>query len=264
MFALKRPWGHIHYKLDGAAKSNTVLFINSLGTDLRMWDAVVAQLPTGMRVVRFDKPGHGLSADRGAPFDIDDMADDAMALLDAVDVDQAVVVGCSIGGMIAQSICLRYTDRVTGVVFSNTAPKIGTAESWADRIRQVRENGINAISDAVLDRWFAPALRASDACNAWKMMLERTTVDGYAGCCRAISRADYSARIGDVHLPALVLAGAQDQATPSDQVKAFADEMPQARFTEFDACGHIPAIEQPEATARALTTFIKEMDSARA
>lgn len=125
----------------------------SLGTDLRMWDAVVAVLP-GWHHIRFAAPGHGLSATPLTDWHVTDLADDAATLLDHVGIDRAVIGGCSMGGMISQAMAIRHPHRVRGLILSNPAAKIGTADAWVARMDAVRQGGLGAISTAVLDRWF--------------------------------------------------------------------------------------------------------------
>lgn len=132
MQVLNRPWGAMHYRIDGPAGAPTIVFANSLGTDLRLWDALLAQMPD-IRAIRYDKRGHGLSDD-GGDYAIADLADDAAALIEAEAKGPVIFVGLSIGGMIAQSLAARRPDLLRAAVLSNTAVRMGTAETWAERI----------------------------------------------------------------------------------------------------------------------------------
>lgn len=257
MQVLTRPWGAMQYRIDGPADGQTVVFANSLGTDLRLWDAVLPLLP-GIRAVRFDKSGHGLS-DIAGQGSIAGYAEDAAALIETVGQGPAVFVGLSIGGQIAQHLAATRPDLLRGLVLSNTAAKLGTAESWQARIKAVRGSGIASIADAVMERWFAPDFRATPDLALWKNMLIRTPVDGYVAACEALAAADLTESTRALRLPTLVIAGDQDGASPADLVEATGRLIPGARFTCLSGAGHLPPVEQPAAFAAALRDFLKEL-----
>jgi 3-oxoadipate enol-lactonase len=256
MDSLRRPWGHMHFASDGPPDGPAILWANSLGTDLRMWDSVVARLP-GWRHIRFDKRGHGLSATLAGPWEVTDIAGDAVALLDHLGVRRAVIAGCSVGGMVAQAVAIDHPARTRAVILSNTAPRIGTAEAWAARIDTVQAGGMGAIAGAVMERWFAPEFRASDAAKPWETMLTRCDPVGYAGTCAALARADFRAQIGQIACPALVIAGGHDLATPPELVAETAAMIRNAALVTLPESGHIPAIDAPDATAKAVAAFLK-------
>lgn len=253
MQVLERPWGRMHYRTDG--EGALVLLANSLGTDLRLWDAALPLLPSGLRFARFDKRGHGLSDLGGAP-GIEDLADDAAALVDALGAP-AIVVGVSIGGLIAQSLAARRPDLVTALVLCNTAARVGTPESWQARIDQVERRGLPAIAEGILERWFAPAFRAAPEAAPWRNMLARTPADGYVACCRALARADLTESARRIGCPVLMIAGAHDGATPPEVVEGTARLIPGARLEVLEA-GHLPMIDAPAAFAGAVAPFLEE------
>ncbi|MFN6978895.1 MAG: alpha/beta fold hydrolase, partial [Gemmobacter sp.] len=193
----------IHWRSDGDPAGRPIVFLNSLGTDLRLWDKVVAGLPPGWRAIRMDKRGHGLSDAPPAPYAMGALIHDAERVIDAAGVRGAVVVGCSIGGMIAQGLAVKRPDLVRALVLSNTAARIGTPAIWAERIAAVEAGGIAALADAVMARWFAAPFRATPEMAAWRHMLTRTPAMGYAGCCAAIAGADFLATTARLTLPAL-------------------------------------------------------------
>ena len=258
MDALVRPWGTLHIAVDGLADAPIVLFANSLGTDLRVWDALLPLLPADLRLVRFDKPGHGLS-DPCAEVSIAGMAEDAAALIEAVGGGRpAVVVGLSIGGLIAQALAAAHPGLVRALVLSNTAARVGTAEMWQARIDAVRTDGVAAIADAVLERWFAPAFRATPALALWRNMLARTPAEGYAACCAALAETDLTEATARLRLPALAIAGELDGSTPPDLVAATAALIPGTAVHTLPGVGHIPCVEAPEAYAAVLGPFLQE------
>lgn len=257
MSCLIRPWGHMHFKISGPDGAPAVLWANSLGTDLRMWDAVVTLLPS-WRHIRFDKRGHGLSSTPDAPWKVTDLAEDAAALLSHLRIDSAVVAGCSVGGMIAQALAIHHPSFVRALVLSNTAAKIGTPEAWSARMEAVRAGGMALISDAVLERWFAAHFRQSDAAKPWGTMLLRCDPAGYIGTCDALARADFRAGVGGIALPTLMIAGTEDLATPPELVAETCAMIPGAQLVMMQGSGHIPAIDAPEATAAAIGHFLRE------
>ncbi len=255
MQVLTRPWGAMHYRVDGPTGAPAVVFANSLGTDLRLWDAVLPLLP-GLRLIRYDKRGHGLS-DRGGDCSIADLADDLAALIEAETPGGAVVVGLSIGGAIAQALAAQRPDLVRALVLSNTAARLGTPESWQTRISAIEQGGIAAIADAVMERWFAPAFRATPQLAPWRNMVLRSDPQGYIAACRVLAGFDLTASTATLRLPALVIAGGQDGASPPDLVASTAALIPGAAFHILPDAGHLPCVETPAAWAALVAPFLK-------
>ncbi len=249
----------LHVRQDGPENGRAVLFINSLGTDLRVWDRLMPLLPKGLRLIRYDKRGHGLSGlgSAGAGLSIETLADDAIAICAALKLEDVTLVGLSIGGLIAQAVTLKRPGLVRAVVLMDTAMRIGTAEMWGERIAALEAGGIAAISEAVLARWFGPDFLASSEAAMWRAMLERTPLDGYIACCRALAGADYTSRAAEVTCPVLALCGALDGSTPPDLVRATAEAY-DAPFRLIDNAGHLPPVEQPEAVASLLSAFLDD------
>ncbi|WP_434286224.1 3-oxoadipate enol-lactonase [Celeribacter sp. SCSIO 80788] len=226
--------------------SPTLVFANSLGTDLRVWDRVVALLPETWGILRQDKRGHGLSEARDV-LSIETMADDVETLLDHYGITSFVGIGLSVGGLIMQRLALRRSTDMTHLVLSDTAAKIGSPELWNPRIETVLSKGIAAIGEAILSRWFAPSYQTTEDFSMWKTMLERTPAEGYAQVCGALRDADFREDLAHIAQPTLVIAGAQDSSTPPALVKETASGIKHASFHEIDNAGHLPCVEQPEA-----------------
>ncbi|MBB96420.1 MAG: 3-oxoadipate enol-lactonase [Rhodobacteraceae bacterium] len=222
----------------------TIVFANSLGTDLRVWDRVVALLPAGWGILRQDKRGHGLSA-IGDTLTIETMADDVEMLLDHYGIDGFVGVGLSVGGLIMQRLAVRRPEGMSKLVLSDTAAKIGSPEIWDPRIATVLDKGIAAIGDAILERWFAAPYRDTEDFAMWQAMLERTPAKGYAQVCAAIRDADYREDLAAITQPTLVIAGSEDASTPPELVKSTAEAISGGRFEEIADAGHLPCVEQP-------------------
>ncbi|MFN3938508.1 MAG: 3-oxoadipate enol-lactonase [Gemmobacter sp.] len=249
----------LHWRQDGDPAGAPVVFANSLGTDLRLWEKVIPLLPAGLRLIRWDKRGHGLSDAPPAPYSMGSLVRDAERLLDALEVRDCVFVGLSIGGMIAQGLAVKRFDQVRAMVLSNTAAKIGTAEMWQARIATVRQEGIEALADAVMERWFSRPFRETPELHAWRNMLTRTPADGYAGCSAAIAGADFYATTAGLTLPTLAIAGSEDGSTPPDLVRETAGLVTGARFHLIRGAGHLPCVEKPAEYAETLTGFLKEI-----
>ena len=257
MQAIKANDITLHVRDEGPRDGRVVVFGNSLGSDLRVWDTLLPLLPGGLRTVRFDKRGHGLSDATPAPYHMDLLVSDAEAVCERLGLRHATFVGLSIGGLIGQGLAARRPDLVGALVLMDTAVKIGTAEMWQSRIDTVRAHGIEALAGPILERWFTPRFRAAEPQLAlWRNMLVRTTVDGYAGCCAAIAGADLTATTRALTLPVMAMAGEQDGATPPDLVRATA-ELCEAPFHLIAGAGHIPCVEQPVATARLISDFLE-------
>ena len=250
----------LHYRLDGDPDGAPVVFANSLGTDFRLWDKILPRLPDGLRILRYDKRGHGLSSCPEGDYRLDELVEDAANLLRELGIRDCLFVGLSIGGLIAQGLAARYPDRVRAMVLSNTAAKIGTADLWRERIAALRADGIEAIADNIMERWFAKVFHREHATelHGWRNMLTRTPLAGYVGCCTAIAAADLSELTAGLTLPTLAIAGSEDGSTPPEVVRATAGLIAGARFELIDDAGHVPCIEQPDEYARLLTEFIAE------
>lgn len=249
----------LHYDFTGGADLPVVVFSNSLGTDLRIWDDVVTRLGGRYRMLRYDKRGHGLSQATAAPYSLVDHVEDLTALLDHLAIARVAVVGLSVGGLIAQGLAARHPDLVAALVLSNTAHKIGTEQSWNSRIETVRKDGIAAIVDTVMKLWFTAAFRAPEnaAFAGCRTMLLRSPVEGYVGTCAAVRDADLTESTRAISVPTLCIAGDQDGSTPADLVRSMADLIKGSQFRVIADAGHIPCVEQPAAVADLIGGFLK-------
>lgn len=250
----------LHYSVSGPSEANALVFANSLGTDFRIWDRLLPYLPTGLRVIRYDKRGHGLSDCPPGPYRMADHVADLSGLLDHLQVRTAIIAGLSIGGMIAQGIAARRPDLVKGAILCCTGHVIGGAAMWEQRIQALRAGGIEALADAVMERWFSPGFRSGrpDELRAWRNMLVRTPLEGYVASCAALRDADLTESTRALRMPVLCIAGSADGATPPDLVQSLADLIRGSRFRILEGPGHIPCVEAPLALGREITLFLKE------
>ncbi|MEM7742418.1 MAG: 3-oxoadipate enol-lactonase [Pseudomonadota bacterium] len=250
----------LHYRDEGPKDGPVLVFSNSLGTDFRIWDAVVADLPSRLRIIRYDKRGHGLSDLPDQLWGMGEHVADLAGLLDHLGVKGAVVCGLSVGGMIAQGLAAERSDLVRAVILCDTGAKIGNPEMWDDRIEIATEQGLEAMADAVMERWFTKPFRTQDpGFPIWRNMLVRTTVGGYAGTCRAIRDTDLQESTSRLRLPCLGICGDQDGSTPPDLVRETTALIPGSRFEVVRDAGHIPCVEQPDATTALITAFLDEI-----
>lgn len=248
----------LHYRVDGPEDGAPVVFANSLGTDLRLWDPILPYLPDGLRIIRYDKRGHGLSSCPAAPYSMGALVSDVERLLDLLKVRDCLFVGLSIGGMIAQGLAVKRLDIVRAMVLSNTAAKIGTKEMWDARIAAVTSDGIEALADPVMERWFSKSFRATPELHLWRTMLVRQPDAGYAGCSAAISGTDFYTPTSGLRLPILGIAGSEDGSTPPDLVRETVDLVPGSMFHLIRGAGHLPCVEKPQDYAQVLTDFMRD------
>lgn len=250
----------LHYSIEGREGAPAILFSNSLGTDFRVWDRLVGRLAGRCRMVRYDKRGHGLSEVTPAPYRMDDHVGDVIGLLDHLDLNEVVVCGLSVGGMIAQGLAARQPERLTAMILMDTAAKIGTPEMWNDRIAAIEQGGIEVLADPIMERWLSARFRAEcpDETLAWRNMLTRTTVDGYLGTCAAIRDADYTDSTRDLTMPVLGIGGSEDGSTPPDVVRGTIDLIAGGRFELVEGAGHLPCVECPDQVASLIAGFLEE------
>jgi len=247
----------LHYRIEGPQDGPALVFSNSLGTDLRIWDPMVAHLPDGYRILRYDTAGHGLSDHAGVQ-SIEHHAADLLALMDHTGIERATIIGLSVGGLIAQALCKAAPRRASGVIFCDTAHKIGTDAIWNERIDSIERDGMAAVTDATLERWFTASFRANDpSFPLWRAMLMRTPVAGYCDLGRAIRDADFTEDCAAMDVRALCICGAEDGSTPPALMQDFAARLPDARYVELAECGHIPCVEQAGRLAHEIAEFAK-------
>jgi 3-oxoadipate enol-lactonase len=252
----------IHFMDEGPRSGLTVIFVNSLGTDLRVWDSIIKELNQKYRTVRFDKRGHGLSTNIGNNISISILANDLKLLISKLEIKNILLVGLSIGGLIALEFLKNSSTNVKGLVLSDTAAKIGSSDMWSERISRVKAGGIAAISDDILARWFSNHFLKNkiEELQLWRSMLTRTSTLGYLGCCKAIADCDLRNEAKSISIPTLLIVGDEDGSTPVNLVKDTANMIKNSKFKIIKGAGHLPCVEKPEIFTNELVKFLGKLD----
>jgi 3-oxoadipate enol-lactonase len=247
-----------YYEMEGVASAPVVMLSNSLGTNLRMWNAQIPDLVRKFGVLRYDTRGHGQSSVSPGPYSVEQLVDDAVGLLDALRISVVSFCGLSLGGMIGLSLALRAPHRLHKLILCNTAPKIGTADAWNSRIAAVQKGGMSAVADAVLQRWYTPQFfqRAPKTVAETREMLLLTATEGYAACCAAVRDMDQRAAIRQIRVPTLVIAGGHDPVTTPADAQSIVDSIPGAQSVELPAA-HLSNVEAAEEFTASMLCFLK-------
>lgn len=249
----------LHWRLEGPEGAPVLLLSNSLGTTMDMWAPQMPALTRHFRVLRYDSRGHGLSDAPTGPYSIDLLGRDAVGLLDVLGLDKVRFAGLSKGGMVGQWLGANAPHRLSHLVLCNTAAEMAPPEPWNARIALVKAQGMGAIVNGVVERWFTEPFRLAhpDAIAPITAMLHATPVEGYTACCAAVRDMDQRASLPRIPVPTLVIGGLQDPATPIAKSHELASLIPGARLVELDAA-HLSNIEQAEAFTAALLSFLRD------
>ena len=244
---------------EGPQDAPTVVFAHPLGTDLNVWDAVCAQMPSSLRIIRYDARGHGASDAPPAPYKMGQLVRDAEQLLDHLQIKNCVFVGAGLGGLIAQGLAVKRLDQLRAMVLCGTAAKLGRPEIWDRRIQQITDSGFDDVGKSLQERSFTRAGRTSEAAQTWARTLQDTPTSGYIGTCHAISGTDFYTPTSGLRLPSLGLCGVDDRITPPDLMRETLSLIPGARLDLIRRAGHYPMLEAPTAFAAQLLEFLSEI-----
>lgn len=252
---------NLYFRFAGQSTGSTLVFVNSLGTDWRVWEPTAEALNQSCRVLFYDKRGHGLSDAHPAPSKIEDHVDDLAALLDQLEVAAAVLCGLSVGGMISLGLAARRPDLVSALVLADTGHVIGTAERWNQRIDKIERDGMESIANDVVQGWFTESFRRERPAETalWRNMLLRAPVEGYTGTCAAIRDADLTDAARGLAAPALCLCGAADMSTPPSLVRELNELIPDSRFQEVPDAAHLSTVEAPAAVGGLIEDYLQEL-----
>lgn len=244
----------------GPVQAPVVVLSNSLGSTRAMWDANITALEKHFRVVRYDTRGHGASPVPTGPYDIDDLVDDVVAMLDEMGVARAHFVGLSLGGMTGMRLAAREPDRVERLVALCTGAHLTPTSAWTERASTVRTAGTASIAEAVVQRWFTPDLLAADPAlkASCEVMVAATPDEGYASCCEAIAAMDLRGDLASISAPTLAIAGADDPATPPPHLAEIADGVQHGRLLVVSQAAHLANAQQPATITAAIIDHLTE------
>jgi 3-oxoadipate enol-lactonase len=244
----------LDHRIEGPPDAPVVVLSGSLGTTLELWDAQAAVLSRTFRVLRYDQPGHGRSSLPAAPGDVGALARPLLELLDGLGLDRVRFCGLSLGGAVGMQLASTARGRIERLVLACTSARFGPPEGWLERAATVRANGVEAVADLSLGRWFTARFRAEqpDVVARFRSMLLTTPAEGYAACCEAIARWDFRAELPRVDVPTLVIAGADDPATPAEHARELAAGIPGARLVVLAGAAHLANVEQPDSFTAAV------------
>ncbi|WP_426036038.1 3-oxoadipate enol-lactonase [Cypionkella sp. TWP1-2-1b2] len=247
----------LNAEVSGPVGGPAVVLLHALGTELAIWDEVVPLLPAGCRILRFDQRGHGLSDVPEPPYAMGALIRDAERMMGHFGMRDAVVVGLSLGGLVAQGLAVKRLDLVRGMVLSNTAAKIGSAEMWDARVASVQADGLTDYATGAMQRMFGRKWQDVPGMPRVRAMLEAMDPRGWVGCASAIAGTDFYTPTAGLTLPTLAIAGALDGTTPPDLVRETADLILGSRLHLIRGAGHLPMVEKPEEYAAAVGEFLR-------
>ncbi len=248
-----------HYALSGPAGAPALVLSNSLGTNFSMWDPDLPAFEKHLRVLRYDTRGHGQSSVTPGPYRIEQLGRDVLHILDRLSLGRVHFCGLSLGGMTGMWIGINAPERLQKLILCNTAARIGSAETWNARIEAVRKSGMKSVAPAVIERWFTPAFRAAapETIAQTQRMMEASPPEGYVACCAAIRDMDQREAISSINAPTLVIAGAQDHATPPTDGQFLAGKIRGARYVELLAA-HLSNVEAAAQFSSEVLRFLTE------
>ena len=250
----------LEYRLQGRPGGHVLVLSNSLGTTQELWDRQLPELAERFHVLTYDHPGHGASDLPERPCTVEALAHGLLELLDELDVGRISFCGVSLGGMVGMALALVAPERVERLVLSCTSAYLGPPEAWAQRARTVRTDGMEAIADTVVGRWFTPEFSRTEPelVARFRAMLASTPPEGYARCCEAVDAWDARERISAISAPALVVAGAKDPATPIEHAELVASRIPGARLQTLKRAAHLANVEQAEDFTQAVVEHLAQ------
>jgi 3-oxoadipate enol-lactonase/4-carboxymuconolactone decarboxylase len=246
----------LSWRIDGSGDAPPLVLLNSVGSTTEMWSPLVGRLAEQFRVVRIDHRGHGASAPAaaGSSCAIGDLGADVLAVLDELELERVDLAGLSLGGMTGMWLASHHPERIGRLALLCTSAHLPPAQGWLDRAVKVRADGMASIADAVVARWLTTDLAARDPelVARLRAMVSSIDAESYAQCCTAIAAMDLRADLGRISVPTLVIAGAQDSATPPEHGQLIADAIDGARLEIVTPAAHIATYDQPARVAALL------------
>ncbi|MDQ3720857.1 MAG: 3-oxoadipate enol-lactonase [Actinomycetota bacterium] len=248
----------LHHRVDGLPEAPIVVLSNALGTTLEMWDRQLPALTEHFRVLRYDSRGHGRSPAPPGPYEMADLGGDVVGLLDRLEIERASFCGISIGGMAGLWLGINAPERIDRLALCSTAAQVLSPEEWGERAATVRGQGVVALADATIERWFSPAFREAEPelMKDIRRKLVGTPSEGYAGCCEAVGGHDLRDRLSEIEAPTLVVTAADDPSIPPEHGRLIAERVEGARLEALPEGRHLCNIEHPEEFNRVLVEHL--------
>jgi 3-oxoadipate enol-lactonase len=255
----------VNHRVEGREDGPPLVFVNSVGADLAMWDPQVADLGEELRMVRYDARGHGASPVPPGPYSLADLGGDLVALLDRLGIERASLCGVSLGGATAIWTAINHPERVERLLVCFSAARFGEPEAWHERAALVRAEGMEAVADATVGRWLTAATVAErpDLVARMREMIAATPAEGYASCCEALAGIDLRDQLGAIAAPTLVVSGSEDPATPPENGRFLALNIPGASFVELADAAHLGSYERHEAVDELIRSHLLGADRER-
>lgn len=247
----------LYYELSGNLAGPVLVLVNSLGSNLHMWDRVLRPLEKDHRVLRYDVRGHGMSAVPPPPYTLDQLGQDLIGLLDRLKMGRVRLCGLSLGGVVGMWMGIHVPERVERLILANTGARIGDGEMWDARVALVRSRGMAALAEMTLGRWFTETYRLQHPAEMERVrtMVADTPPDGYLGCCAVLRESDLRSELGRISVPCLIITGTHDPATPPAYGLYLRDALANSSYVELEA-SHLSAWESPEEFADAVLAFL--------
>ena len=254
---------HVNCQLSGPERAPLVVLSHSLASSGVMWEQQMPALVGGYRVLRYDTRGHGGSDAPAGPYTLDQLGDDAVALLDALDIECVHWVGLSMGGMIGQNLALRHSRRLLSLTLCDTTSRIPdeARSMWDERIAEAERNGMNGLCEATMQRWFTPPFIEENGAQleCIREQFLATPTSGYVGCCRAILDLNYTDALSAITIATHLIVGADDPSTPPAASRTIQKAISGATLDILDNASHLSNVEQPEAFNEALLGFLDSL-----
>ena len=251
----------MHYELEGPESAPVVTLSHSLATDLSMWDLQMAVLKSGYRVLRYDTRGHGGTDAPEGPYTLEQLAEDAKALLQALGIPKTHFMGISMGGMIGQILALKTPGMLRTLILCDTSSRIPeeALPVWEERIALAQEQGMDTLVEPTMERWFTASFRAKPipVLEKVRAMIRTTPLEGYVGCSRAIMKLNLTERLSEIALPTLIVVGEEDPGTPVAASQAIHKQIKGSELVILKSAAHLSNIEQQDAFNTALLDFLR-------
>jgi 3-oxoadipate enol-lactonase len=247
----------LYYRAEGPDDAPAIVLSSSLGTTHELWAAQTAELAKSFRVLRYDHRGHGRSDVPPGPYTVEQLATDVIELLDRLGLASVTFCGLSLGGAVGMWLASRAPDRVARLVLCATSARFADPAFWLDRARTVRDAGVAAVADVVLERWFTPRFRATQpqTVDRFRRLLVSTPREGYAACCDALAEWDFRDDLRTIAAPTVVVVGEEDPSTPPEHAALIAGRIPGAKLEVVRGAAHLVNVEQPDAVVRAIVEY---------